>query len=346
MAEVTQPFDIIQPDIAATVSILEQRQRETQNGQDYPHLRNFEVVCLQFMANFLRNGNPAPERWLQHPEETTVPIAIAHEVFVQANPDFVPDFVAGRLVAQSKFVDIVEQFREHELIGYDNSILIPIPVLLMQVDNIQELSNDLQVKPDTISQVLNEIQYLKATNYLIFGSSNIRHNFPGFLDRETPNFGIKRDEFIEKQQLHELLELLTHPLTERRFGVYATWYNEGVGDKLAGFNARASAGLKRLDSTPSLNQLLKDGEAIGTSKSTDTIVLHAKSWLLVSAISKAYSPENSDQGLFQFSKKLFGDGTRSQNSLNTETLNILHNDELISTVEEQIESLFTHIVKT
>jgi len=334
-------------DITQVKAVIEKRREDNKKGTDHPKLRIFGGVVYNFLLDFLNEDIFSFPNWQVFPKGDVIPVAIAHEDFQQANQEFLPHFVAGRIKAQSKFSKIVNLFKTHGLLEYSNSNLTPIPALCMQVDNLSTLAESLGVDQAVIKGALDEVVYLKAQNHYILGSREEPHSLPSYVGDKSKQFGLSAEKFIELQQLHELVQLPVHPLMERRFGEYFTWLDEGIGDFLAGFIARAKAGLKQLSLIPTMESLMEEGVGIGASKSTnDADVLHAKGWLLVSSIAHSYSQENPKVGILTFAKKLFIDGSELKTSLNAATVSILKEDSLEKAVSDNVREIFTKTVNS
>lgn len=348
MNAVESPKGIFTQDQTALIPSLLERQAETLSGTNNPNARKLDAHMYGMVISLLKGelaGN-----WILKPPISQPPqpvIAVAHEAFVDQNSTFINDFVAGRSQAYIEFGNTINEFNRNQLSVHPPVTLrTPMPAYMLQLDNIPRIAKDLNIEPSVIEGLCEELPWRKAMeHYILAHSHDEDHNFPGYVRLMEAETGLTTEEFIKHQQLHELIQLLTHPLTERRFNLVRTWYNEGSGEYWARFAARSKVALQGMEGIPTLESLLEGSGAHDLKDAELVAIFHATSHVLIRAISQAYDLDNPDQGFFTFSQRLFGDGSKSDTHLSGLTKRILMEDGLTDKVEEQLQTAIESIVK-
>lgn len=264
-------------------------------GKDHPNIRQAEAGAY---------------RKIEQVSQKQHNLIIAQTSFSEREPDYLAILREARQHAHQIFGQVLTLFLREGFSDLETFQNISLPVVCIDLNNLPEAARFIGIEQNTLGDALMEASHWKASEHMILTSSDPDHNHPSYVRKLSSKLGLSLLDFFKKQQLHELLHLITDQLTTSTYGVYSTWYNEGVGEYFARFDERAKDDLKEKSVT--LESILNDPK-----------LKYGGGWLLANLIASTYNSEDPDHGLIQFSQELFsekGDGLEDLNERTTATL--------------------------
>lgn len=259
--------------------------------------------------------------------------AIVQNSFAENNSDFATAFVRAGEKADLTYQNLTSSYITAGFNDLAQFQGLSIPCVFLQVDDVTAAAKDLGVDAKTLKEGLDETSYWKASEMLVFGSiTDSGHDFPSYVKQAAQDLGIPYETFLEGMIAHEKAHLLADHLTDTRFHVFHTWFNEGFCDIAAGASNKPIRDLRkmRLDYKELIMQDILDGAT--------TTHLYAGGWLLLNSIGFIFGDGDVKVGVQTFSKELF-DEIDSKEGLNEKTVRLLKEsgkyDKVMQRLQEQ-----------
>ncbi len=330
----------VKPDVAKHISYIDNRIRAVEALDNNPNVGKVEIAAYQLIIKALKgNVEENDPMWILMGEPSRVKV-IAQREYIKQNGDLVSVFADARERSAERFNQILETFRLNAPEMMAKIEVMPLPIVCLQVDDVDLTSRALGVKPQDLSEALfSEAPFWKRSEHIILGSkTHPAHNFMTYLMILKNDYGgvNSLEKIVEDEDIHEQTHLINDEITSRRFGVNNTWFNEGISEYFAGLLSFGRSKLIHFQLTPNISNVM---DANGRDE-MQAYLKHCGGCLLIAAIGTAYCPDHPEIGIVNFSERLYGNGQRAEESLNEAALRILGEDGKMEKVTEIFASYF------
>lgn len=298
------------------------------NGENYPHVRNFEAACYSLLApletDYSYNG--------------FVPVIVKDKLIALRDDsiiesDFITTVVKQRLASFGRVEKVAVAFEDLGIKGILRYGQLSLPVVMINADNIQQSS--IGVTSQKFNDALKEAPYWKASEHILFFShEDDQHDYERYARGMASILNIDLNEFLLRQQIHEGLHPIIDHLTDTRFGYYFTWLNEAFCEMFSGFENRVRQMLSKASDASKI--IPADVMA-----STDRNILHVGGYFLLKSIGRAIDPANLEKGAGVFLKEMFVPEARAELKLNDLSRRILAE----MGITDRVETIFQEEIK-